>query len=340
VISNQFSKQLLLLITDHWFKESSMPPRRGFTLIELLVVIAIIAILIGLLVPAVQMVRAAAARTQCMNNLKQLGLAAHNYHDVKRAFPPGVNQSQYSSAPQYRGYTLFVYLLSYLEQQSLYQQWDFATPLNNAAGGTGAHSATVLPVLLCPSDTIPQNPIASQGRTYALTSYGGNGGTRSFDPAAATTDGIFHTTGPGSQPAANQGPVRLGDITDGTSNTLLFGERSHVDPGYDSFAAAGLASRPAMASWGWWGASEGRLAIGDVTMSAYVPINYQVPSAIGTGSFKPFEDQRVCAFGSNHTGGANFTLADGSVRFIAQSIPLATLRALATRASGEVVGDY
>jgi prepilin-type N-terminal cleavage/methylation domain-containing protein/prepilin-type processing-associated H-X9-DG protein len=324
-----------------------MPERRGFTLIELLVVIAIIATLIGLLLPAVQKVREAAARIQCSNNLRQLGLAAHQYHNVNRTFPPGVNQAQFPSAPQYRGYTLFVYLLPYVEQDNLYRQWDFTTPLNNTSGGTGARTATVLSVLLCPADLIPLNPVASQGRTYALTSYGGNGGSRSFDPTAAATDGVFHTTGPGSQPTPNQGPVRLADITDGTSNTLLFGERSHWDPSYDTFASAGLASRPSMASWGWWAASEGRLAIGDVTLSAYAPINYLIPFRAGdpgaptsSAQFKPYEDQRVCAFGSSHPGGANFTLADGSVRFIAPSIPLATFRQLATRAGGEVVGDY
>jgi prepilin-type N-terminal cleavage/methylation domain-containing protein/prepilin-type processing-associated H-X9-DG protein len=315
-----------------------MPRRRGFTLIELLVVIAIIAVLVGLLLPAVQKVRAAAARVQCANNLKQLGLAAHNYHDSNQSFPPGVNQAKYLSAPQYRGYTLFVYLLPYLEQDTLYRQWDFTTPLNNTSGGTSARTATILRVLLCPADIIPQNPVTSQGRTYALTSYGGNGGSRSFDPSVATTDGVFHTTGPGSQPNPNQLPVRLGDIRDGSSITLLFGERSHWDPNYDSFAAAGLASRSAIGSWGWWAA---------VTLSAFVPINYTIPFRAGTpgapttmAQFKPYEDQRVCAFGSNHSGGANFTLADGSIRFLAESLPLAVLAGLATRAGDEVVGDY
>jgi prepilin-type N-terminal cleavage/methylation domain-containing protein/prepilin-type processing-associated H-X9-DG protein len=317
--------------------------RRGFTLIELLVVIAIIAVLIGLLVPAVQKVREAANRTSCTNNLRQLGLAAHNYHNAINAFPPGVNQAGYAAAPKYRGYSLFYYLLPYLEQDNLYHQWDLTNPLNNTAGGSAARTATILPVLLCPSDVIPENPVTTQGRTYAITSYGGNGGRRSFDPANATTDGIFHTTGPAAQPSPNQRPVRLADVTDGTSNTLLFGERSHTDPNYDSFAAAGLASRPAMGAWGWWAVSEGRLAIGDVTMSAYVPINYRIPSPLGTGaqgSFLPSEEQRVCAWGSNHPTGANFTLADGSVRFIEQSIPLITLQQLATRRGGEAVGDY
>jgi prepilin-type N-terminal cleavage/methylation domain-containing protein/prepilin-type processing-associated H-X9-DG protein len=324
-----------------------MPRRRGFTLIELLAVIAIIAVLIGLLIPAVQKVRAASARIQCANNLKQLGLAAHSYHDSCQTFPPGVNQSLYSSSPQYRGYTLFVYLLPYLEEDNLYRQWDFTTPLNNESGGTDARTATVLRVLLCPAEVIPQNPVTSQGTTYALTSYGGNGGSRSFDPNLATTDGVFHTTGPGSQPSPNQVPVRLADLLDGTSATLLFGERSHWDPNYDSFVAAGLTSRPGMGYWGWWAASEGRLATGDVTLSAYAPMNYSIPFRAGdpgapttSAQFKPYEDERVCAFGSSHPGGANFTLADGSVRFLAQSLPLATLRQMATRAGGEVVGDY
>jgi prepilin-type N-terminal cleavage/methylation domain-containing protein/prepilin-type processing-associated H-X9-DG protein len=324
-----------------------MPRRHGFTLIELLVVMAIIAVLIGLLLPAVQKVREAANRMRCANNLKQLGLAAHNYHDSCQAFPRGVNQSVYPSAPQYRGYTLFVYLLPYLEQDNLYRQWDFTTPLNNTSGGTSARTATVLRVLVCPSDVVPQNPVTSQGRTYALTSYGGNGGSRSFDPAVATTDGVFHTTGPGSQPSPDQVPVRLADLLDGTSSTLLFGERTHRDPNYDSFAAAGLTSRAGMGSWGWWSASEGRLAIGDGTLSAYAPVNYAIPFRAGdpgapttSAEFKPYEDQRLCAFGSSHPGGANFTLADGSVRFLAQSISLATLRQLATRAGGEVVSDY
>src|SRR5436309_13790517 len=134
---------------------------KGFTLIELLVVIAIIAILIALLVPAVQKVREAAARVQCTNNLKQLGLAAHNYHGVYNKFPPGVYQLPFAAAPKFRGVTLFVYLLPYIEQDNLFQGWDMVDPLNNTVGADKSRTATVLKGLICPSDVIPQNPVNS-----------------------------------------------------------------------------------------------------------------------------------------------------------------------------------
>src|SRR5262245_45927904 len=121
-----------------------MNRRRAFTLIELLVVIAIIAVLIGLLLPAVQKVREAANRTRCLNNLKQLALAAHSYHTDQGKFPPGRWQNNIWSKPKYRGYSLFVALLPYIEQQALYQKWDFNDPLNNTNGGAAANSAVAL----------------------------------------------------------------------------------------------------------------------------------------------------------------------------------------------------
>jgi prepilin-type N-terminal cleavage/methylation domain-containing protein/prepilin-type processing-associated H-X9-DG protein len=332
-----------------------MRGRRAFTLIELLVVIAIIAVLIGLLLPAVQKVREAAARTRCSNNLKQLGLAAHAYHNSNDRFPPGVYQLPFAAAPKYRGVTLFVYLLPYLEQDNLYQGWDFVNPLNNTNGGASAKTATVLSVLLCPSDTIPQNPITSGGLVYALTSYGGNGGTRSYDPQLATNDGVFFVIGPGSQTAPNTSAVRIADVTDGLSNTLLFGERSHLDPNHDSFVAAlgsgsGQMLSP-MGTVGWWASSGGRLAAGDVTLSAFVPINYRVPQPYANGaamnppatdatSYAYYSDRRLCAFGSNHPGGANCCLADGSVRFLPDSLPLTTLQQLAVRNDGSAVSGF
>src|SRR5262245_28179388 len=175
--------------------------RKGFTLVELLVVIAIIGVLVALLLPAVQMAREAARRMQCGSHEKQLALAAHSFHDVYRAFPPGVYQLKFSGAPQFRGVSLFVKLLPYLEQPGLAQGWDETDPLNNTIGGEGAKTAQVLNLLLCPSDSLSQNPVPSGGIFYALTSYGGNGGGRSFDPKMATNDGLFHVIGPGSETA-------------------------------------------------------------------------------------------------------------------------------------------
>jgi prepilin-type N-terminal cleavage/methylation domain-containing protein/prepilin-type processing-associated H-X9-DG protein len=330
-----------------------MPRRAGFTLIELLVVIAIIAILIGLLLPAVQKVREAASRISCSNNLKQLALAAHNYHNDHKRFPPGVYQLNFAAAPKFRGITLFVYLTPYFEQQNVTQLWDMNDPLNNTVGGQAAPTATVVPLLLCPSDNIAVNPINSgSNRWYALTSYGGNGGSRSFDPTLATNDGIFFVIGPGSQTAPTGSAINIAAVSDGLSNTLLFGERNHTDPNQDSFAAnltapSGQFVNP-MNDIGWWASSGGRLAAGDVTMSAFAPINYLVPapySAAATmnppvtdfNSYAYYNDRRVCAFGSNHPGGANFALADGSVRFLADSLALATLQLLCVRNDGQAV---
>lgn len=188
------------------------------------------------------------------------------------------------------------------------------------------------------------NPVDSgSNRWYALTSYGGNGGSRSYDPAAAANDGMFFVIGPGSQTAPTGQPVKVGDVTDGLSNTALFGERSHVDPNNDAAAAVvvppgGQFVNP-MGSVGWWANSGGRLAAGDVTMSAFAPLNYRVPANPPTtyAGFFPLYERRVNAFGSQHTGGANFALADGSVRFVRDGIDAANLRRLCVRNDGEVL---
>src|SRR5205807_7890090 len=160
------------------------------------------------------------------------------FQDTNRAFPPGVYQLKFSAAPQYRGLSLFVRLLPFLEQANLAQDWDESDPLNNTAGGMNAKTAQKLKVLLCPSDYLPQNPVSGGGLFYGLTSYGGNGGTRSYDPQTATNDGIFFVIGPGSETAPGGQPVRISEVTDGLSNTVLFGERSHTDPNHDAIVAS------------------------------------------------------------------------------------------------------
>ena len=197
-----------------------MRRRPAFTLVELLVVIAIIGILVSLLLPAVQAAREAARRVQCGNHLKQLALSAHNFHDIRNAFPPGIQQLSFPTQPRFRGVSLFAKLLPYLEQGNLVDGWDEVDPLNNTLGGATSRTATVLPILICPSDVIPHNPIgSSSNRWYGITSYGGNGGSRSYDPQFASNDGIFHVIGSGSQTDPLGKPIRMADVLDGLSNT-------------------------------------------------------------------------------------------------------------------------
>jgi prepilin-type N-terminal cleavage/methylation domain-containing protein/prepilin-type processing-associated H-X9-DG protein len=316
--------------------DNAMSRRTGFTLIELLVVIAIIAILIGLLLPAVQKVREAASRGKCLNNLRQLVLAAHNYHDVNEHFPGAIYLSTVSAMPPTQGYSVFVSLLPFLEQQNLYQVWNFTDPRLNGQSSTSP-AATVLSVLTCPSDLIPQNPYPAPkppGSVWGITSYGGNAGSQAYP--IPSDDGIFFAVGPASSPVLS--PVRIGDVTDGLSNTLLFGERYHWDPNFDALYSAGSGgASDKIGGYGWWG-SFGTGAVTDVTESAYAPLNYLVPPSPSNPTLAV--NMRINAWGSGHTNGANFALADGSVRFVSNAISQTTLQYLATRAGGEVVPDY
>ena len=314
--------------------------RRGFTLIELLVVIAIIAILIALLVPAVQRVRAAASRTQCLNHLKQLALAAQNYHGVKGRFPVGGRPAVDVGGRPSGGTNLFIELLPYFDQGNLYRKWDTNDNRNNVAGGRNAIQAQVITILLCPSDPLPEQVVDLKTEAapawswgfYGMTSYGGNAGKRSFSPGNTpdlprlTRDGTFTL----------DRCIRVGDITDGTSNTLLFGERYHRDPEHDRLKPIYFPTIGPLAGWGKWGFVARGIA--QVSLSTPVPINYMVPP---DGGYSAVED-RLCAFGSGHSGGANFAFADGSGRFLSENVPLLTLQALSTRAGREVVsnGDF
>jgi prepilin-type N-terminal cleavage/methylation domain-containing protein/prepilin-type processing-associated H-X9-DG protein len=312
--------------------------RPGFTLVELLVVIAIIAVLLGLLVPAVQQVREAANRASCLNNLKQIALAAHSYHDAHRRFPTGGRLPVSVGDHPTGGTTLMVELLPYFEQDNLYKKWDYKDNRNNVIGERNATTARVINLLLCPSDPGERvshftagSPLPWVLGFYGLSSYGGNAGKRS-NPGAPpkfprlTRDGIFWM----------DSCVRLGDIEagDGTSNTFLFGERYRLDPEYDRLTAVFRpTSPPHLGEVGRWGFVGGAGTMGQVTLSTPVPINYRVPPE---GDLSTLDD-RACAFGSGHPGGANFAFADGSVRFLSESTPLSMLQALSTRAGGEVV---
>jgi len=332
----------------------------GFTLVELLVVIAIIGILISLIMPAVQAARETARRIECTNTLRQLSLAAHHYHDAVGCFPPSFLSGWNFTTPKVRkrGFSLFIHMLPYLENTALFDMWDFSDP-DLAFVGDMQSLAAKGPNLLCPSELECENPldygskhiqgVSMPPRHMKVTNYCGNAGTRSYHPDSGflMADGIFIMAGPDSQPEPDQRPVRFADITDGTSQTLFFGERSRWDPNYDTFAAAGY-------DWefhyygNWCGAS--RLVVAHVTLSSYSPINYRLPvnyenrdaanpPASSADDFEYYIDLRVCAFGSSHPGGANISTADGAVHFFSEDIPLTTLRALSTRDGGEIITE-
>jgi prepilin-type N-terminal cleavage/methylation domain-containing protein/prepilin-type processing-associated H-X9-DG protein len=311
--------------------------RRAFTLIELLVVIAIIAILIGLLLPAVQKIREAANRMKCSNNLKQIALAAQNYHDTYNHFPSGVNvpistqsgamfptNALVTSGKVLPGpdpnlfYSWCEALLPFIEQDNLYRRLDLTQREYANCNGPASAGATVVNTYLCPSDNL-QNKVSTYttgGNTYyfGMNSYLGNGGSQDWYVSSMTTDGMLYIN---SQ-------VTMAGVTDGTSNTLFFGERNHSDPNWAGISTLG--------GWAW----SNYLAEEDCLGSALVPINYMVPPGGGT-SFT-YTDPRTAAFGSQHPGGANFAMVDGSVRFVSATSTsgLGILQALCTRAGGEV----
>ena len=322
--------------------------RPAFTLIELLVVIAIIATLMGLLLPAIQKVREAASRMKCSGNLKQCALGLHNYHDVYGHFPGVVNQG-----PRYT--SLFVELLPFIEQSPLYDQWDFANPLTNGNG----RAATVIKAYVCPSHGNAEGLVTVGSGQYALSTYGGNGGTWTFPTSVATCDGIFLITGPQSKPKANQIPIEISDITDGLSNTILLGERIVGDTALDSWLQAPITPTPdpwiqPEANYMVWAPPPGLNAsaglLGAMAMIGYKHGTVWEPPPPSLPGMPPVQAPpvpwstlnwpwwiRLSAYGSYHTGGVNIAMADGSVRFMRSSTTQLTLQWLSTRAGGEVL---
>jgi prepilin-type N-terminal cleavage/methylation domain-containing protein/prepilin-type processing-associated H-X9-DG protein len=293
---------------------------RGFTLIELLVVIAIIAVLISLLLPAVQSAREAARRAQCVNNLKQIGLASHNYVSVNNVFPQGI---QFQANPEqgqtcYTSGSWFVSMSQFFEQNQVFNATNFLVSMYTAQNST--ISGIGMSMLWCPSDpiitgltyTYPAGTVQATALTMYYTSYAGNTGyvAEYYNPA-------WNAYGPGQCQlpigSANQqnngiifvlSRVSIASITDGTSNTLLASERAH-----------GRFSPGDVYCWNWWTSGN----YGDTMFSAFYPLNpfNKIPQFCCQDGFG---DAYVDSASSFHPGGANFAFADGSVKFLRDSI--------------------
>lgn len=300
------------------------PPLRiryGFTLIELLVVIAIIAVLIALLLPAVQQAREAARRTQCRNNMKQIGLAIHNYHDVYNVFP-NVNAGGVSNS-HLSGCSFFVSILPLLDQANAFQYYDF-NQTNTAAYNRDIVSQRI-PTYLCPSASLRRDVGGECDAYRAPGTYAANVGSLAFgmyDAAPQQNGSLVYTNS-----AART--TRFRDITDGTSNTLLVGESAYNLPDY-LFSSGACAGNPRY-SFTYW-ANPYPTSVGFVTAYDFNP--HDVP---GDGIF---DGNWVQSFRSEHAGVVNFTLVDGSVRSISENIDAGTLDALASRNGGEVVSEF
>ncbi len=322
---------------------SHSPTRRAFTLVELLVVIAIIGILIALLLPAVQAAREAARRSQCTNNCKQLALALHNYADVHKAFP-----YNYGGNQQYNingtGHSWLQGILPFVEQKPLYDQIDFRLPVGGGAVGSATYtvntqvSLTVVAAFVCPTDVNNQGLMGSRanvGDTRAITNYKACAGSNwqwGDNPICRHTypNGRWANSGNGldrgngiicrNSDNRPENLTRFADITDGTANTFAIGE---------------AAPRWSTHTWWWW--------FNGATATCGIPLNYksiaiQTNNPVGATLDTRWDYWDVnYSFMSRHPGGANFGICDGSVKFVSETIDLATYRFLANMGDAQPV---
>ncbi len=299
---------------------------RGFTLIELLVVIAIIAVLIALLLPAVQQAREAARRTQCKNNMKQLGLALHNYHDTFLLFPMSYGNGVYDESGRMVSWLFGVF--PYIDQAPLYNSLNFSVGVNATPQNLAA-AQQVIPAYLCPSDSTNGNGKLNgranmSGNFYAVTSYKAVSGNN-------WAWGNYQYSSPNGRNANQTNGLDLGNgwmcrnsggkvivtamkhLTDGTSNVTMVGE-----------ALAGRCSHDTTFSFN------------HTTATCSIPLNYYYKNK--TIDINDWGNNY--SFASQHVGGGHFTMGDGTVRFISENIDLQLYRNLASIDGGETIGEF
>jgi prepilin-type N-terminal cleavage/methylation domain-containing protein/prepilin-type processing-associated H-X9-DG protein len=346
--------------------------RSAFTLIELLVVIAIIAVLIALLLPAVQQAREAARRTQCKNNMKQMGLALHNYHDTFRIFPTSQFGSGCSSNMDWKNTSFLVSILPYIDQSPLFNSYNtnYCSRGGAAAGNGNFNYAAcapatqlntnvcnvTIPAFLCPSDSSPKNP---SGGSPGLNYVGNGGASIAWTGTLTAQNGVINPTR----------TVTISDIIDGTSNTFLMGEvkiggiprdfgnvivnvtspappaSAYTQAQAYAYLAAGLAvwnngagggSNSVTLSHNAWYSGSATQPLFNVLTTP----NPQGPDVNANCNGCGPDNWGISALRSFHSGGAHVAMADGAVKFISDTIDWNTIQNLGSRYDGNAVGDY
>lgn len=305
--------------------------RSGFTLVELLVVIAIIGILIALLLPAVQAAREAARRSQCTNNLKQLALAIHNYHDVHKVFPPGFLATD-GARDDINGFGWGTFLLAFTEQKPLLDELDTThRSLSVVLDDDLDLTRTIIETHLCPSDKVPKNTVNTHGdqdmtsngsqKDVGYSSYVGMKGWINEDTlnmpknnAQREGIGVFY----------QNSDVRFSDISDGTSNVLALGERRTGGTGYPGMGSVWIGSL--------YPDGDANKAVFRNLARTNTPSGGSADHALDSPPGSGGNRKRACR--SWHPGGANFALSDGSIHFLSSTIDMETYARLAARQDG------